>query len=221
MAFPLPSRTTLAPEWDAQIRRFRLRELNSVAVLDALRDLEMLVPVLPGVSPERYAVRVSAPHAARALPVFSTEARMRSWNPRFRGVSTDGPGIALAAAGAGTGYVLIDPGTPAGFSLRPRMLEALASGARWTPPWHDARVLEAVRAATELAPAVIDVALEPGDADGRLEGPEVRVCLHVLGGDAAQLSALRRELEAAWRADPRIVERVDSLGVRLQPQRLR
>ena len=208
------------PEWDAEIRRFRLREVNSVSVLDTLRGLEMLVPVLPGASPDRYAVRIAAPRTARALPVFSTEQRMRDWNPRFRGVSTDGPGIALAAAGAGTGYVLIDPGSATGFSLRPRMLEALASGARWTPPWHDARLLGAIREATELSPSVVDVTLEPGDPDGRLEGPEVLVRLHVLmGEDAAELTALRREFERDWVSDRRVSDRVDSLGVRLQPRR--
>lgn len=216
-----PLRADSRPEWDAQIRRFRLREVNSVSVLDTLRGLEMLVPVLPGVPAERYAVRIAAPRPGRALPVFSTRRRLLAWNPRFRGVEADGPGIALAAEGAHTGYVLIDPGTPTGFSLRPRMLAALADGIPWTPPWHDSRLREAIREATELSPSVIDVSLEPGDPDGRLEGPEVLVRLQVLvGEDAARLTAMRREFERVWANDPRIAERVDSLGVRLQPHRV-
>jgi hypothetical protein len=204
-----------ADQWKAQVRRFRLGEVTTVGVLDLLRGMEVRVPVLPGAGPAACLLSPDPARPLRALPVFTSEAALSRWRPGVRGVVTDVAGMALAAHGAGTGYVLVDPGGAGQFSLRPRMLEALAAGTGWEPPWNDRRVAQAVRDGVVLFPSIVDVHLQAGDPTGALRGPEVLVVLDVLTGpDAGELAELSTQLLAGWEGDHRIRDRVDSLGVR-------
>ena len=64
--------------------------------------------------------------------------------------------------------------------------------------------------------AVIDLAIEPGDPDARLRGPELVVRLQLIHGlDQAELDAVLSRLASRWAADDRIAVLVDSLTVKL------
>ena len=59
--------------------------------------------------------------------------------------------------------------------------------------------------------------LAPGDPDARLSGPELLVQLALDAGlDRGELDAVLARLGDAWAASPVILERVDSIGVRLE-----
>ena len=63
---------------------------------------------------------------------------------------------------------------------------------------------------------MIDLAVEPGDPDGRLRGPELIVRLELMHGlEQAELDAVLARLAKRWAADHRIAVLVDSLTVKL------
>ncbi|MGN6741993.1 MAG: SseB family protein [Amnibacterium sp.] len=162
-------------------------------------------------------VTVAGPDGRRVLPAFSSAAAMAAWNPAARPVPAPARQVALGAAGDGTELVVIDPGSPTLFGLRRGAVEALARGRAWTPAWEDGDVLAALRAGVAAEPAVAAVAVGPGDPRCTLEGAEVRVVLRIraaLPGDALQ--AMLAGVQAAWTADDRIRDRVDSLAVRVE-----
>ncbi|MES1170205.1 MAG: SseB family protein, partial [Leifsonia sp.] len=102
------------------------------------------------------------------------------------------------------------------FVVRAPAFEAVAIGARWTPSYADEAVLDAFLASGAREEALRAIQLAPGDPDARLAGPELLVQLSVRSGlEKAELDALLARLQAAWAADPVIVARVDSIGVRV------
>jgi hypothetical protein len=90
------------------------------------------------------------------------------------------------------------------------------TGAAWVPSFEDERVLDAFLVAGASEGALRALRLAPGDPDARLAGPELLVQLSVRAGlSRDELDALLGRLQGAWAADPVIVARVDSLGVRV------
>lgn len=213
------------------VRRFRSREAGMPEVLAALGAARILVPLVAdrgdeGVgadgrlvdkTQELALVTVAGPDGRAVLPVFSSVDAMRAWNPVARPIPAPATRAALAAAADGLSAIVLDPGSPTEFALRRTAFEALATGAAFIPCFCDERVLDAVLAATAGEPAVRDVRLAPGDPDARLAGPELLVRLVIESGlDRADLDALLARLGDAWSASPVIVDRVDSIAVRLE-----
>jgi hypothetical protein len=213
------------------VLRFRSRELGMPEVLAALGTARVLVPLVTdrgdeGVgahgqlvdkTQELALVTVAGPDGRHVLPVFSSVDAMRTWNPAARPIPVTAPQAALAAASDELGAIVLDPGSPTEFALRRTAFEALATGAGFVPCFLDERVLDAFLAATAGEPAVRAVQLAPGDPDARLAGPELIVQLAVESGlDRADLDALLARLGDAWSASPVILDRVDSIAVRLE-----
>lgn len=213
------------------VLRFRARELGIPEVVAALGTARLLVPLvtdrgdegigahgqLVDKTQELALVTVAGPDGRSVLPVFSSVDAMRHWNPLARPIPVAAPRAALAAAADEVGAIVLDPGSPTEFALRRTAFEALSTGATFIPCFTDERVLDAFLAATVGEPAVRAVQLAPGDPDARLTGPELLVQLALEGGlDRAELDVLLVRLGDAWAASPVILDRVDSIAVRLE-----
>lgn len=213
------------------VQRFRSRELGVREVLAALGSARLLVPLVTdrgqdGTGPhgqlvdktqELALVTVAGPDGRTVLPAFSSVDAMRTWNPVARPIPVTASRAALAAAADELGAIVLDPGSPTEFAVRRTAFQALATGAPFDPCFADERVLEAFLAASAGEPSVRAVQLAPGDPDARLSGAELLVHLALDGGlDRAELDAVLARLAAAWAASPVILDRVDSIALRLE-----
>lgn len=216
------------PRLIESIRRFRALELDLSDVVAAFRASRVLVPLVTergdeGVGPhgqlvdktqELSLVTVAGPDGRPVLPVFSSVAAMRVWNPVARPIPVAAPRVALAAAGEGTELIVLDPAGDTEFALRRPAFRAIATGEHWRPSFADEAVLDAFLRTVRLEPTVRAVQLAPGDPGARLAGPELLVHLSLVPGlDEAELDRTLQRLGVAWSADPLIAERVDSIGV--------
>jgi len=213
------------------VLRFRARELGLGEVVEALGPVRLLVPLLTdrgdeGIgahgqvvdkTQELALVTLAGPDGRTVLPVFSSVDAMRLWNPIARPIPATAARAAVAAASDGLGAIVLDPGSPTELALRRTAFEALATGSRFTPCFLDERVLEAFLTATASEASVRAVQLAPGDPDARLAGPELIVHLTLDAGLAQEkLDAVISRLGDAWAASPVILDRVDSIAVRLE-----
>jgi hypothetical protein len=213
------------------IAGFRSGTAGEADVVEAFRASRLLIPLLAelgeaGVtaegkridkSQELSIVTVSGPDGRTVLPVFSSVAAMAAWNAAARPVPAVGPRVALAAASEGTDLVVLDPTSETEFALRRPALWAIAQERPWTPGHLDAAVAAEFARSVAEEPAVVSVALAPGDPGARLRGPELRVDLTLIGGlDDDQLGALLERLSSRWERSELIAERVDSLEIALR-----
>jgi hypothetical protein len=216
----------------AAIAEFRSGATDQTGVVEAFRASRLLIPLLAelgesGVGPdgrrvdksqELSIVTVGGPDGRTVLPVFSSVDAMNAWNPSARPVPAVGPRVALAAAGEGTDLVVLDPTSETEFALRRPALWAIAQERDWTPSFLDPEVGEAFARSIAEEPAVLSVALSPGDPEARLYGAELRVGLILIAGlEGEQLEGLLDRLSHRWAASELIAERVDSLEVALVP----
>jgi hypothetical protein len=207
---------------------FRLGDTGEAAVVDAVRESRLLVPLVArldeaGVSEHGHVVDKSAelaivtvtgPDGRNVLPVFSSVDAMRRWDAKARPVPADAVRVALAAASESTDLVVLDPGSETEFVIRRPALWAIGRSRSWTPSYLDEEVIAAF--GPVIDPRVVAVTIAPGDPHGRLAGPELLVQLALVPGlDRTELDGLLAELQAQWAADEIIAARVDSLGVAL------
>lgn len=206
------------PRLSEAIRRFRLGDLTPVAVLEAIRDSRLLVPLVAEAgdgTQELSIVTVLGPDGRTVLPVFASVAAMRQWDPAARPVPVEGMRVMAAAVDEAAGAVVVDPGGELEYAVRRPALWSAARGLPWVPAYRDPDVLAAFTASVEEEPAVVGLSLDSGDPRAQLAGPEVVVTLALLPGlDRSQLDALTQRLAHGWAADDTIATRVDSLTVR-------
>lgn len=212
--------------------RHALGSLGQGEVVAQVADSRFLIPLVAelgdvGLGPagavtdksaELSVVTLATPDGRSALPAFTSTETLAAWDRSARPVPVTGLALALAARGEGTPRIVIDPGSQTEFVLRAPAIAAIASERGWRPPWEDQRILAAfMEPASEFA-VITGLVLAPGDATARLRGPEVMVHLTVMQGlDAGQLREVTSVLSEAWRADPLLSARVDSIGVKLAP----
>ncbi|KQZ82309.1 hypothetical protein ASD56_15710 [Microbacterium sp. Root166] len=161
-------------------------------------------------------VTVAGPDGRRVLPVFTSVDTMRRWDAAARPVPADGTRTAAAASADDTDLIVIDPGSPTEFVLRRPAVWAIAQGLPWEPSFVSPEVFAGLQQSIGGELAVIDLAVEAGDPEARLRGPELVVRLeliHGLGKD--ELDAVLSRLATRWAADDRIAVLVDSLTVKL------
>jgi hypothetical protein len=212
------------------LERFRSGAGGQPEVVDAVRDSRLLIPLLAELgetgtneagrtvdkSQELSIVTVAAPDGRTAMPVFSSVDTMRVWNPAARPVPAAGTRVALAAVAEGTDLVVVDPGSPGSFVLRRPALWAIGRQEPWVPSPADPELAAEFTRLTAGEPAVVGVVLRPGDPEARLTGPELLVELTLVDGlDRGALDALLTRLADRFAASRLIVDRVDSMGVRL------
>lgn len=219
---------TAPAEFLEALRRFRAREAGPEAVVDALREARVLIPLVArlgeadvnaqGVTVDKSAdlsiVTVAGPDGRTVLPVFTSAQAMKSWNPAARPVPALMQRAAISAAAEGSDLIVVDATSETEFVVRRPAVWAIAQEQEWAAPWTNPVVTaELSRVMAELID-VRGVDLVPGDPEARLAGPELRVVLHVaadVGRDAlAELSRRASELlqgSESFRAE------VDSLGI--------
>jgi hypothetical protein len=214
----------------AALRAFRAGEAGQRQVIDAYRSARLLIPLLAekgdhGIGPHGLAVdktqelsivTVAAPDGRRVLPVFTSVESMGRWDASARPVPVDGVRTALAAAADDTDIIVIDPGSPTEFVVRRPAVWAIGQGQPWEPSFASPEVFAGLNASIGGELAVIDLAVEAGDPDARLRGPELVVRLHLIQGlEQEELDAVLSRLARRWAADDRIAVLVDSLTVKL------
>ena len=203
-----------------------------IAVIDAIRISRFLIPLVAeagdvGVNDagltvdktqELGIVTVAGPGERTVLPVFTSVAAMAAWRPEARPVPADGPRVALAAAGDGAQWVVLDPGSATEFVIRRPTVDAIAQSLPWVPSAIDPLVIDAFHRSIEGNTNVRGIALRSGDPHARGNGDELTVELlltpHLEQDD---LLILVNGLADIWAREHVISERVDSLRVQLIP----
>ena len=214
----------------AALAAFRSGAAGAEAVVDALRDARLLVPLMAELgdsgttgdgllvdkSQELSLVTVEGPDGRTVQPVFSSVDAMRRWNPQARPVPVEGMRVALAAASEGTELVVLDPTSDTEFVVRRPALWAMARREAWIPSDRDPRVIEAFTSSSASELGVHGVQLLAGDPDARLAAEELVVRLTLTSGlTQTELDAILGRLARRWAADDTIATRVDSLRVQL------
>ncbi|MDQ2697198.1 MAG: SseB family protein [Actinomycetota bacterium] len=199
-------------------------------VVDAYRTARLLIPLVAakgdhGIGAHGLAVdktqelsivTVAAPDGRRVLPVFSSVDTMKRWDASARPVPADGVRTALAATADDTDLIVLDPGSETEFVLRRPAVWAIGQGHAWDPSFLSPEVFAGLHESIGGELSVIDLAVESGDPDARLRGPELVVKLQLMSGlDKPELDAVLGRLAKRWAADDRIAVLVDSLTVKL------
>ena len=123
---------------------------------------------------------------------------------------------ALAAVADDTELIVIDPGSPTEFVIRRPAVWAIGQRQPWEPSFASPEVFAGLNDSIGGELAVIDLAVDPGDPDARLRGPELVVRLHLIHGlDQGELDAVLARLAKRWAVDDRVAVLVDSLTVKL------
>lgn len=214
---------------------FREGRASQADVVDALRSARLLIPLLAELgdegsivdgtadagarvdkSQELSIVTVAGPDGRTVLPVFSSVAAMARWNPTARPVPADGIRVALAAASEQTDVVVLDAASESQFVVRRPALWAMAKQEPWVPAAESADVAAEFERSAEGESAVVSVAIDAGDRQAVLAGPELIVRLTLVPGlDATALQELLARLAARWSESELIAASVDSLEVAL------
>lgn len=214
----------------AALTAFRAGTGSQREVVDAYRAARLLIPLLAekgdhGVGAHGLAVdktqelsivTVAAPDGRRVLPVFTSVETLARWDASARPVPVDGVRTALAAVADDTELIVIDPGSPTEFVIRRPAVWAIGQRQPWEPSFASPDVFAGLNDSIGGELAVIDLAVEAGDPDARLRGPELVVRLHLIHGlDQGELDAVLSRLAKRWAVDDRIAVLVDSLTVKL------
>lgn len=209
---------------------FRAGETGAETVVDAMRDVRLLIPLMADLgdegtndaglrvdkTQELSIVTVAGPDGRTVQPVFSSVTALQAWNPSARPVPVDSRRAALAAAAEGTELIVLDPTSETEFVLRRPAVWAVAQGTAWVPSDRDAEVREAFQRSIASELGVHEVALLAGDPGNRLAGEELVVRLSLAAGlTREELDAILSRLAQRWAADDVIATRVDSLRVQL------
>lgn len=194
------------------------------AVVAALADVRVLVPVLPLPDTDQDGrrrtatgvVAVAAPDGRTALPVFSSLAALSAWHDRARPVPTSGPNAARAALAEGWEILVLDPAGPVTAVVPRPAVHALATSGTWLPAVHGgvvrSEIGEAVERALTGARHVTGVAVHPG------RSAEVRVVLEVASRlTRTRLDAVLADVGRRLAADPDVAAGVDTVELQVRP----
>jgi hypothetical protein len=203
-----------------------------IAVIDAIRAARFLIPLVTeagdiGVTAsgltvdktqELAIVTVKGPGDRTVLPVFTSVASMAQWRPEARPVPADGIRVALAAAGDGAQWIVIDPGSPTEFVIRRPTVAAIAQSHEWVPPHADPLLAEMFHESVVSQELVRRLGLRAGDPQALGHADELVVEL-ILAPNLSQedLLGVVTALADIWATKTLISERVDSLRVQLIP----
>ncbi|WP_430593331.1 SseB family protein [Humidisolicoccus flavus] len=221
---------SVPPAFAAAMRRFA-EDGRQEAVVDSLRDVRLLVPLIAeagdlGVTAtgktvdktqELSIVTVEAPDGRPILPVFSSATAMRSWNPVARPVPIEIARVAAAGLESETKRIILDPTTDTEFVLRRPALEALLAGTPWISPIHDAQLHRALATRILSTPGVLQCAFYDEDPSARMAGSEFVIELELERPKVA--ATLQNDLNALildLSADPLVLARLTEIDVRRQ-----
>jgi hypothetical protein len=157
-------------------------------------------------------VTLTGADGVRALLAFTSTAALSAWDRAARPVPVESARAALSAVAEGCSRLLLDVAGPHLFVVARPAVWALAQGREWLPSPQDPDVAAAVERAAASIPDVLGVRCEPGAS------AELRVVLGVRSGiDRARLDGVVGRVRAALAAEPDVVDRVDSMELRVLP----
>jgi hypothetical protein len=204
-----------------------------IGCVDAFRAARLLSPLIAqagdfGVTDSGAVVEktqeLSVPHLAgpdgRAVaPLFADVAALVAWNSAARPIPVEGSRAALAAASDGLSLMILDPGSSESLGFRRGVIEALATGLPYVPPWRDSDVLSSIEGALAQFSSVINKhRVIDGDPARALAGPEVIVVLGVEPGlNQEDLRAVLAMVSANLAGDPIVAKACDGVGIRVLP----
>lgn len=204
---------------------------TQVQVIDSFRKARVLIPLLANLgeagegahgqtvdkSADLSIVTVETPDHQNALPVFSSVAAMKAWNPVARPVPHSATKAALAAAAEGNTRIVLDPGSPTEFVIRRPAMEAIAKEIPWTPSFEDSQVAEAFDQALAGNPELAGWSIAGGDPLSLLKSAEVELTLQLATTlTQKDFDALMQKIAASISESEVIAYRVDSLRVKLK-----
>lgn len=201
-------------------------------VISAIPDARFLIPLIAEAgdigqtaegltvdkTQELSVVSVSGPSGQRVLPVFTSVEAMTTWREDARPVPADGRRVALAAAGDGAEWVVIDPTSPSEVILRRPVIESIAKGEQWVPNWLDPELIEVFELSVAEQSAVQSITLVPGDPSGRGLSEDLLVQMRLEPNlTQEQLHEILQAVSDNWATQDLIARRVDSLRIALIP----
>lgn len=222
---------TAPTELAEALSKFRAGEGSPVDVVTALRDVRLLIPLVAelgeegtndqGVKVDKSAdlsiVTVKAPDGRGVVPVFSSVAAMKKWDETARPIPVGSRQAALAAVEERTDLLILDPGSAeTEFAVRRPAVWAIAQDIEYSLPWRDPEVLKHAQALLDAEPRLLGIDLVPGDPQCVFAGPELLIALRVSAElDDEALQSVLSNVQALLANDQDLVERVDSLGLRV------
>lgn len=227
-------------ELSAALTAFRSLSLEDVArphalsaVIDAVRQARFLIPLVAeagdlGVTDsgltvdktqELAIVTVEGPGGQKVLPVFSSVEAMSRWLADARPVPATGQRVALAAAGDGAQWVVIDPTSETEIVLRRPAIAAIAQGLPWQPAVLDVELQELFQRSIEGESLIRGIQLRAGDPDSRGLAEDLIVEVTLPQSlDQQLVNTLVQQLMQAWAQEQIISDRVDSMRLVLVPE---
>lgn len=212
------------------LRAFRAQDVNAEAVIDAIRESRLLIPLLANLgesemgahelktdkSAELSIVTVATPDDQNGLPVFSSVGAMQRWNPMARPVPADARRVALAAVAEENTRIILDPESETEFAIRRPAIAAIAQGLVWIHPARNSQVREAVARVLDGQNDFLGFELVDEDVSSRLHSAELMLELRLKPGlPEERVAELVQQLAIGLGESAEIAEHVDSLRVKL------
>lgn len=210
---------------------FHAGEAPSSAVIDALREVRLLVPLVAelgeagtneqGMTVDKSAdlsiVTVAGPDGRGIVPVFSSTAAMQRWDAQARPVPVDARRAALATVEEQTDLLILDPGSDTEFVVRRPAVWAIAQGDPYLEPWRDQVVLDSATALLDVDPRIQGIDLRPGDPQARFAGPELEIVALIADElDAPARQELLASISERISSNAELVTRIDSLALAIE-----
>ena len=198
-----------------------------LGVLAALSGARLYAPIVPMAleqevgenglmvdnSSEMAMVRLQAEDGRECTPGFCSIPPLTAWHGEARPVPIESERLVLGAIEAESQLVVLDPGAKTSFLLRRPAMFAFVRGYEWTPSWADPEVGQRLASIGESFPWLKRLALSPGSNRVNVGGPELGISL---GVDSEVPAAEVRRFQETVAADAELVEKIDSLAIRLQ-----
>ena len=155
------------------------------------------------------AVTLVAPDGTRALPVFTSQDALASWDADARPVPVTAARAAQAAVSERCDVMVVDVAGPATVALRPSMVWALAQQREWVPAHEDDVVARAVAAAVRARDEVVGHELGAGAPGSGV----LRVVLELVPGlTADEVQAVATAVGERLATDGEVRARIDGLA---------
>jgi hypothetical protein len=169
----------------------------------------------PTTNGEPTVVTVAGPNGEKVIPVFTSAAAMKAWNPDARPIPIEAQRVALAAASEQTDRLVVNPGTDSVVIRRP-VVWAIAQGVDYIAPWESPEFATETRDALAGIDHLVEIGVAPGDPTATGDGPDVTLFLGLVDGlDTDQVKAVITEVQTRISGNDVFVTGVDALSLTL------
>jgi hypothetical protein len=178
-------------------------------------DFDSNNPVMEDKVQELSVVTVAGPNGEKVIPVFTSAAAMKAWNPDARPIPIEAQRVALAAASEQTDRLVVNPGTDSVVIRRP-VVWAIAQGVDYTAPWESPEFAAETRDALAGIDNLVEIGVAPGDPTATGDGPDVTLFLGLVDGlDPDQVQSVITAVQARISGNDVFVTGVDALALTL------